>query len=124
MRAGRLLPFFFAIDYSAVATTTTTTVTTVMCDYYHLFIMIILFLFVTNTMCPPLISADHKVYCDIYAGVYVVRGDNIVLLGEVDEERDSNNPNLRRIGLRYTLIDINIMYMHRDQVLLEGGALF
>ncbi len=76
-------------------------------------------------MFPPLISADHKVYCDIYAGVYVVRGDNIVLLGEVDEERDSNHPNLRRIGLFYTLIDINIPYMHWDPVqLCFGGRCF
>ena len=46
-----------------------------------------------------IILKEHKAYCDAYVGVYVVRGDNIVLLGEVDEEKDTNNPDLRKIEI-------------------------
>lgn len=37
-------------------------------------------------------------YCDIPLGLYIVRGDNIVLLGEVDDDND-NQSKLVRISV-------------------------
>lgn len=36
-------------------------------------------------------------YCDIPLGVFIVRGDNIVLLGELDAEKE-NNQNLKKVS--------------------------
>lgn len=36
-------------------------------------------------------------YCDIPLGLYVVRGDNIVLLGELDASRETTDMNLEVI---------------------------
>ncbi len=31
-------------------------------------------------------------YCDIPLGLYIVRGDNIVLMGEIDPEKEASMP--------------------------------
>lgn len=36
-------------------------------------------------------------YCDIRLGVYIVRGDNITLLCEIDEERERNEMPLEKV---------------------------
>lgn len=35
-------------------------------------------------------------YCDVPLGLYIVRGDNIVFLGEIDESKD-NTDDFKRI---------------------------
>jgi hypothetical protein len=36
-------------------------------------------------------------YCDIHLGVYIVRGDNITLLCEIDEEKEKNEMPLEKV---------------------------
>jgi U6 snRNA-associated Sm-like protein LSm1 len=36
-------------------------------------------------------------YCDVPLGLYVVRGDSIVLLGELDSEKEENSTKLEKI---------------------------
>ena len=36
-------------------------------------------------------------YCDVPLGLYIVRGDNIVLLGEIDAEKEENEMPLRKV---------------------------
>mmetsp|Transcript_16742 Transcript_16742/g.25142 ORF Transcript_16742/g.25142 Transcript_16742/m.25142 type:complete len:118 (+) Transcript_16742:122-475(+) len=36
-------------------------------------------------------------YCDIPLGVYIVRGDNIVLVGDLDSVREANDMKLEKI---------------------------
>jgi U6 snRNA-associated Sm-like protein LSm1 len=37
-------------------------------------------------------SAPRNLYCDIPRGTYLVRGENVLLLGEVDLDRDDDPP--------------------------------
>ena len=39
-------------------------------------------------------------YCDVPLGLYIVRGDNIVLCGNIDEsnEESNSNPNFQKIS--------------------------
>jgi U6 snRNA-associated Sm-like protein LSm1 len=37
------------------------------------------------------------IYCDVPLGLYIVRGDNIVLLGELDAEKEEHEMPLRRV---------------------------
>ncbi len=37
-------------------------------------------------------------YSDIELGLYIVRGDNIVLLGEIDAEKDEKSDTLQRVS--------------------------
>lgn len=37
-------------------------------------------------------------YCDIPLGLYIVRGDNIVLLGQIDEELEASEMKLEKIS--------------------------
>lgn len=40
---------------------------------------------------PP--TAEHrKLYCDIQRGTYLVRGENVLVLGEIDLDRDDEPP--------------------------------
>ncbi len=43
--------------------------------------------------CSIIIITDK--YAEIPLGIYVVRGDNVVLLGELDEEEGNNNNNIK-----------------------------
>eukprot|EP00603_Paraphysomonas_imperforata_P001354 CAMPEP_0114434180 /NCGR_PEP_ID=MMETSP0103-20121206/12117_1 /TAXON_ID=37642 ORGANISM="Paraphysomonas imperforata, Strain PA2" /NCGR_SAMPLE_ID=MMETSP0103 /ASSEMBLY_ACC=CAM_ASM_000201 /LENGTH=119 /DNA_ID=CAMNT_0001604037 /DNA_START=32 /DNA_END=391 /DNA_ORIENTATION=+ len=36
-------------------------------------------------------------YCDVPLGLYIVRGDNIVLLGEIDAEREEHEMPLKKV---------------------------
>ena len=36
-------------------------------------------------------------YCDVPLGLYIVRGDNIVLLGEIDAEKEEHEMPLKRV---------------------------
>jgi len=36
-------------------------------------------------------------YCDVPLGLYIVRGDQIVLLGEIDDEKEANEMSLAKI---------------------------
>lgn len=36
-------------------------------------------------------------YCDVHLGVYIVRGDNITLLCEIDEDREKNEMPLEKV---------------------------
>uniref|UniRef100_A0A7S2XVC4 U6 snRNA-associated Sm-like protein LSm1 n=1 Tax=Fibrocapsa japonica TaxID=94617 RepID=A0A7S2XVC4_9STRA len=38
------------------------------------------------------------IFGDIPLGLYIVRGDNVVLLGEVDEEKESSSQHPRRVS--------------------------
>jgi len=37
-------------------------------------------------------------YSDIELGLYIVRGDNIVLLGEIDAEKEEKSDRLKRVS--------------------------
>ncbi|KIX05461.1 uncharacterized protein Z518_06333 [Rhinocladiella mackenziei CBS 650.93] len=37
-------------------------------------------------------SSSRNLYCDIPRGIYLVRGENVLLLGEVDLDRDDDPP--------------------------------
>jgi hypothetical protein len=39
-------------------------------------------------------------YCDVPLGLYVVRGDSIVLLGEIDPDKEINSMKLEKITPR------------------------
>ncbi|DAZ97209.1 TPA: hypothetical protein N0F65_003840 [Lagenidium giganteum] len=42
-------------------------------------------------------------FCDIELGLYIVRGDNIVLLGELDEEKEQTQPHMKRVSIEEIL---------------------
>lgn len=50
-------------------------------------------------------------FCDIELGIYIVRGENIVLLAELSEE-DENNPNFKKINPEQ-LVQINDQLTHK-----------
>ena len=35
-------------------------------------------------------------YCDVPLGLYIVRGDNIVLCGNIDESKEESNPSFNK----------------------------
>lgn len=37
-------------------------------------------------------------YCDIHLGLYVIRGENVVLIGELDLEREELPPHMTRVS--------------------------
>ncbi|KAF8045086.1 hypothetical protein N665_5618s0002 [Sinapis alba] len=37
-------------------------------------------------------------YCDIPLGLYVIRGENVVLIGDLDTEREELPPNMNRVS--------------------------
>lgn len=39
------------------------------------------------------------VYCDIPLGLYVIRGENVVLIGELDMEREELPPHMTRVSV-------------------------
>jgi len=41
---------------------------------------------------PPTAGQAKKLFCDIPRGTYLVRGENVLLLGEVDLDRDDEPP--------------------------------
>jgi hypothetical protein len=48
---------------------------------------------------PPLfLSLLSGKYCDIPLGLYIVRGDNIVLLGQIDDELEASEMRLEKIS--------------------------
>ncbi|CAN1287427.1 Sm-like protein LSM1B [Linum perenne] len=46
--------------------------------------------------CERLIVGD--LYCDIPLGLYVIRGENVVLIGELDLEREELPPHMTRVS--------------------------
>ncbi|GLT56039.1 hypothetical protein SLA2020_291120 [Shorea laevis] len=47
--------------------------------------------------CERLIVGD--LYCDIPLGLYVIRGENVVLIGELDLEREELPPRMTRVSV-------------------------
>ncbi|KDO64964.1 hypothetical protein CISIN_1g0321082mg, partial [Citrus sinensis] len=47
--------------------------------------------------CERVIVGD--LYCDIPLGLYVIRGENVVLIGELDLERDELPPHLTHVSV-------------------------
>ncbi|PNX95982.1 U6 snRNA-associated Sm-like protein LSm1 [Trifolium pratense] len=45
--------------------------------------------------CERVIVGD--LYCDIPLGLYVIRGENVVLIGEMDLEREELPPHITRV---------------------------
>ncbi|TAQ84764.1 hypothetical protein B7494_g6908 [Chlorociboria aeruginascens] len=43
-----------------------------------------------NSTGPP--SAPHGLYADIPRGVFLIRGENVLLLGEIDLDKDDDDP--------------------------------
>jgi U6 snRNA-associated Sm-like protein LSm1 len=43
-----------------------------------------------STDAPP--APERKLYCDVPRGTYLVRGENVLLIGEVDLDRDDEAP--------------------------------
>jgi len=41
---------------------------------------------------PPATSAEAGLYADISRGMYLVRGENVLLLGEIDLDKDDDPP--------------------------------
>ncbi|KAG8380183.1 hypothetical protein BUALT_Bualt07G0167000 [Buddleja alternifolia] len=39
-----------------------------------------------------------ELYCDIPLGLYVIRGENVVLIGELDLEKEELPPNMTRVS--------------------------
>eukprot|EP00258_Populus_trichocarpa_P036662 XP_024452681.1 sm-like protein LSM1B isoform X1 [Populus trichocarpa] len=46
--------------------------------------------------CERVIVGD--LYCDIHLGLYVIRGENVVLIGELDLEREELPPHMTRVS--------------------------
>ncbi|KAJ6427149.1 hypothetical protein OIU84_022703 [Salix udensis] len=46
--------------------------------------------------CERVIVGD--LYCDIHLGLYVIRGENVVLIGELDLEREDLPPHMTRVS--------------------------
>ncbi|XP_048448048.1 sm-like protein LSM1B isoform X1 [Pyrus x bretschneideri] len=46
--------------------------------------------------CERVIVGD--LYCDIPLGLYVIRGENVVLIGELDSEREELPPHMTRVS--------------------------
>ncbi|KAG7397505.1 SM-like, degradation of cytoplasmic mRNAs and positively regulates transcription initiation [Phytophthora boehmeriae] len=42
-------------------------------------------------------------FCDIELGLNIIRGDNIVLLGELDPEKERDQPHMKRVELEEVL---------------------
>ncbi|XP_074294823.1 sm-like protein LSM1B [Silene latifolia] len=40
-----------------------------------------------------------ELYCDIPLGLYVIRGENVVLIGELDSEKDDLPPHMTRVSI-------------------------
>ncbi|KAH9621875.1 hypothetical protein KSS87_008179 [Heliosperma pusillum] len=40
-----------------------------------------------------------ELYCDIPLGLYVIRGENVVLIGELDSEKDDLPPHMTRVPI-------------------------
>ncbi|XP_039005809.1 sm-like protein LSM1B isoform X3 [Hibiscus syriacus] len=47
--------------------------------------------------CERVIVGD--LYCDIPLGLYVIRGENVVLIGELDLEREELPPHMTRVSV-------------------------
>ncbi|KAJ8441136.1 hypothetical protein Cgig2_006965 [Carnegiea gigantea] len=47
--------------------------------------------------CERVIVGD--LYCDIPLGLYVIRGENVVLIGEVDSEKEDLPPHMTRVSV-------------------------
>ncbi|OAY81170.1 sm-like protein LSM1B [Ananas comosus] len=46
--------------------------------------------------CERVIVGD--LYCDVPLGLYVIRGENVVLIGELDHERDELPANMKKVS--------------------------
>jgi hypothetical protein len=56
-------------------------------------------------------------YCDVPLGLYIVRGDSIVLLGEIDADKEENSMKLEKIeptDFIGTLSSIIVIIIIRD----------
>eukprot|EP00644_Phytophthora_capsici_P012777 jgi/Phyca11/560447/estExt2_Genewise1.C_PHYCAscaffold_50054 len=42
-------------------------------------------------------------FCDIELGLNIIRGDNIVLLGELDNDKERDQPHMKRVELEEVL---------------------
>ncbi|TMW69344.1 hypothetical protein Poli38472_001500 [Pythium oligandrum] len=42
-------------------------------------------------------------FCDIELGLNIIRGDNIVLLGELDEDKERDQPHMKRASMEEVL---------------------
>ncbi|ETI38026.1 hypothetical protein, variant 2 [Phytophthora nicotianae CJ01A1] len=42
-------------------------------------------------------------FCDIELGLNIIRGDNIVLLGELDSDKERDQPHMKRVELEEVL---------------------
>ncbi|KAK9102408.1 hypothetical protein Sjap_019662 [Stephania japonica] len=51
---------------------------------------------VLESACERVIVGD--LYCDIPLGLYVIRGENVVLIGELDLEKEELPPNMTRVS--------------------------
>ncbi|GAQ77870.1 U6 snRNA-associated Sm-like protein LSm1 [Klebsormidium nitens] len=40
-----------------------------------------------------------EVYCDIPLGLYIIRGENVVLIGEIDLQKEELPANFKRVGV-------------------------
>ncbi|XP_019106495.1 sm-like protein LSM1B isoform X2 [Beta vulgaris subsp. vulgaris] len=47
--------------------------------------------------CERVIVGD--LYCDIPLGLYVIRGENVVLIGELDSEKEDLPPHMTRVSV-------------------------
>nr|GMD32263.1 sm-like protein LSM1B [Ipomoea batatas] len=47
--------------------------------------------------CERLIVGD--LYCDIPLGLYIIRGENVVLIGELDLDKDELPPHMTRVSV-------------------------
>ncbi|KAJ0006830.1 hypothetical protein Pint_29183 [Pistacia integerrima] len=52
---------------------------------------------VLESACERVIVGD--LYCDIPLGLYVIRGENVVLIGELDLEREELPPHMTRVSV-------------------------
>ncbi|KAK4790027.1 hypothetical protein SAY86_017331 [Trapa natans] len=48
--------------------------------------------------CDRVIVGDS--YCDIPLGLYVIRGENVVLIGELDVEKDELPPHMKQVSVK------------------------
>ncbi|KAJ4708771.1 U6 snRNA-associated Sm-like protein LSm1 [Melia azedarach] len=66
--------------------------------------------------CERIIVGD--LYCDIPLGLYVIRGENVVLIGELDLEKDELPPHMTRVS---TAEIKRAQKAERDATVLKGS---
>ena len=77
----------------------------------------------SDTATKPLL---YGLYADIYRGLYIVRGENVLLLGEIDLDKDDEDPPGWKKGdteeVKQMMAERKVSDQSKDQKRLKGLA--